>query len=289
MVSSLHRHYRPVKVSRERYANPYFRARRADRIASSRVKNAAAKISPRLWLWIIGSCIVLAALAWLLVFSDVFKITRVDISGLPDDENVQAESLVWEQADLSRLLLLSQSRLFVFSEKNLRETLEEQYAISSVKIIKKLPGTLAIRIIEKTPAAVWSEADSYYLIDAQGTIIRLVSGAVEGLPTLYNNGEARVQEHSVSGDLSPVGVAAEIDHQLKSRFGLLAYQQLNVDNDRNTIKAVLKNGGILLLATNEPLAPQFDRLELLLGGQLKDKVKTIHYIDLRFGDRVYYK
>jgi small subunit ribosomal protein S2 len=49
-------------------------------------------------------------------------------------------------------------------------------------------------------------------------------------------------------------------------------------------------GGLLTYFTiDEPISSQLDRLDVLIKGQLKNQLTGISYIDLRFGDKVYYK
>ncbi len=283
------RNYRPAKVSRDRFANPYFKARQADKVSASRFKNFLAKIPPRAWLTFFAVLILAGGLIWLGAFSSVFLIKEVNVQGTIESEQKAVRDIVWWQSEGNRLWLLPQNRLFVFDKSALERTLTERYALDGLAIHKRLPGKIKVLLTEKVPVATWFEADAYYLIDREGWVIRSLSAPQPGLPAYYNNGPVRLAGKQVQGQANALAQSHELWELLGGRFANLNYRQIVVDNDRETVKVVLRDGAILLLATDQPLAGQFDRLEVLLSGDLRNKLTRLSYIDLRYGDKVYYK
>lgn len=283
------RHYHPAKVSRNRFANPYFKARQADKVSASRFKNLLAKVSPRAWLAFFAALLLIGIIFWLLAFSGVFLIKDIQVEGTIDSQQASIQDLAWQQSSGRRAWIFPQDRLFMFDTGALISQLNDRYALDGLSIHRRLPGTLRIVLTEKKPAATWFEADAYYLIDREGWVIRPLSEPEPGLPVFYNNGTARLNGKQVNGEGSVLGQVGELWELLGGRFAQLNYRQLVVDNDRDTVKVVLRDGAILLLASDQPLVPQFDRLEILLNNGLSARLRQLSYIDLRYGDKVYYK
>ncbi len=80
---------------------------------------------------------------------------------------------------------------------------------------------------------------------------------------------------------------------------LRAFKDLLVKNDINIVKIVLMDEGmyevyskegwyILLNTKNEP-NPSFNNLKLVFDTQIKEKRLKLEYIDLRFGQKVFFK
>ncbi len=289
MPSRQHRRFESLKPARKRFDNPYFRTRQSDRLQSSGIKSLLARISLRAWIYGLLTLVVAAALLWLCAFSNVFVIKIVEVKGVPDQESLAYERLVWEQSAANRFWMLPQSRLFVFNRSTLIETINSQYALESVRVIKKLPGTLQVLVTEKTPSLVWFEADNYYLIDSEGWIIRQIVEPVAELPVLYNNGEAKRLDKKIEGEQEAITAAPILLTEFKGRFSQIGFRQFVVDNNRRTITVVLSKGQLLYLSTSLGLMDQLDRFDLLLKQELKDELPKLRYVDMRYGDKIYYK
>lgn len=283
------RNYRPAKVSRDRFANPYFKAPKADKVSASRLKNVLAKVPPRAWLSIFCVGLIAAGLIWLIAFSPYLVIKDIRVQGTIESEELVVADLVRQQTLSHRAWILPQDHVLLFDKEAFSHTMAEKYNLDKLAIHKRLPGTIRVVLTEKQPAATWYEADAYYLIDREGWIIRPLAAPQAGLPVFYNNGSIRSDGRRIQGEGSVLAQSAELWGELGGRFSHLNYRQLVVDNDRDTVKVVLNSGAILLLASNQPLSGQLDRLEVLLSGDLKAKLAKLSYIDLRYGDKVYYK
>ncbi len=289
MPSRQFRRFQSLPTARKRLDNPYFRTRQSDHISSSPVKGALSRMSPRSWAYGFLIVALLATVIWLFGFSTVFIIKAVDISGVPDEDTFALEALVWEQAETSRAWLLPQSRLFVFNAEELRSRIAESTTLASIRVIKKAPSTLQLKLTERSPALVWYEADTYYLIDSDGWVIRTLTAPQEGLAILYNNGSARLNGKQVTGQNEAIAAAIELQSEFSSRFSHIGYKQFVVDDSFHTVTVVLRGGQLMYLTTNQSLADQLDRFDLLLKETLKDSLAKLRYIDLRYGDKIFYK
>lgn len=283
------RNYHPARVSRERFANPYFKAKKADRVAHSRLKYLLSKVPPRAWLLIFGLLIVFIAVLWLLTCSSLLLVKKIEVRGTVESEQKTIESMAWEQSAFTRWWFFPQNKMFVFDKAALAKKIQDRYALDGLGLKRRLPSTLIVVVKEKPAAATWFEADAYYLVDRDGWIIRPLDAPQPGLPIFYNNGGARISGKQLMGVGKILGQADYVWQQLGGHFSYLNYRQLVVDNDRDTIKIILRDGAMIYVATDQPLDNQFERLDILLSGELKNRYAKLSYIDLRYGDKVYYK
>lgn len=283
-----HRLYNTAAGARRR-GNPYFAGGKSDNFGASIIKNILARVSPSAWLWFLLSLLIIAFLAWLLLFSNLLVIKTIKIKGnnlIPAND---LEAIVNDRLARNRFLFLSESRLAVFNSKALKQTILDHYALDRVKINKQLPFSLVVTISEKTPVAIWFEADTYQEVDMAGWILASVGGQVEGLPTIYNNGAPRINNKKVSEAEKIIPFVKNLNLEFSNHFSNIKIKQLTIDNDQNTVKLVPERGALIYFSTLDDLLMQLDRLDVLLLSELKDRFEKINYVDLRFGDKVYYK
>jgi cell division septal protein FtsQ len=283
-----HKLYTPPS-SLKRRGNPYFKNKGQDRFGATPVKNTLARLSPKFWLWFFIIVVIGLVLFWLLLLSNVFLVKNIEVKGTSLVSSSDVQQLAEDHLAKHRLLVFSESRLMVFNANVLKKELNDRYSLDSVKVVKKIPSTIMITISEKNPAAVWFEADTYQEIDAAGWILASVSGSVEGLPTIYNNGEAKINNKKVNNEETAIALAKALNAEFANRFSNIKIKQLIVTNDQNTLTLVPIKGALIYFSTIDTYNSQLDRLDILLKAELKGRFEKMHYIDLRFGSKVYYQ
>lgn len=283
-----HRTYiAPANIKRR--GNPYFASRRSDKIGIFGMKNVLAKIPARGWFWIFAFLAVCAALVWLLFFSSVFTVKYVEVRGAQLSSAGDIETMAHMQTEEKRIFFLQQDRLFVFKSEDFKSKLINDYSLENVKIIKKLPSTLIIELQEKQAAAVWLEAEQYYLVDSAADIISPSSPEELSVPIIRNNGLPKIKERKVDVDPSIISTASQIFTNFPSRFSWISVKELAVSNDARTLILASAKGPMIYFNTSEAVDPQLVRLDTLLQGDLRSRFEKLDYIDLRFGDKLYYK
>lgn len=117
----------------------------------------------------------LASGVYLLLFSPQFVIDFVDVK---NDEGVDAtgvRSLVFQQMEGRRALVLPQRNLLFFNEESARKTIWDTYALDKLVIEKHFPRTLVITITGTPFAVAWlGQGDKWYHLDAKGRMAREV-------------------------------------------------------------------------------------------------------------------
>ena len=129
-----------------------------------------------------GSFILLLACLWFLLFSDFFKIKKINISGQERISAAEIEKISWDQAGKG-WWFIKQDNLWLFKRAKLESFLSDTYRLSEIKISKKMFDTLNIKIKERQYAFIWNLDNVYYYTDREGYIIKEVSIPVDSSNT----------------------------------------------------------------------------------------------------------
>lgn len=263
---------------RKNYSNPFF----------SRKKNSfhLPELNFKLWFLAIFLLILLSFLAWLILFSGLFAIKTVKIEGAKSVSVQEIENLVWQQiGDGGKL----SGNLLIFQCKELINSLNEKYNLDNLRVTKKFLHTLEISFQEKTMAATWRSEDKYYLIDSAGNIISQID------PLNVNRDYPLVETATGKIDDKKVNITPEITDFIQKIFTEFKNKSHNIevdyyiaDNDNYTVKMVIRSGPKIYFNSKSDLSKQAKKLDVILKEKLKEGLDKINYIDLRYGDKVYY-
>jgi hypothetical protein len=278
-----------------RFKNPYFQ-RTSKR---SKLPFAVAGV-------IIG---LLIALTSFFFTAPLFTITSVRVEGVETVNPKEIRQLVEDYLNSSVWLVLKHNNRFLFKEKKLRQKLEKDYFFSSLKISRE-GHSLAIVLKERVSSFLWLSDGEAYLLDNTGTVIRATSNEeaseIMNPPPLFGvtrDGGLMPETNKilVFKDLeeNPITIGASIlpEDELKNvRTFFEAMQTADVVIERfelnqsvgKWLKAITQSGYSILIDPTGNVLKQADSLLLLLREQIKDPA-ALEYIDVRFGDRVYYK
>lgn len=278
-----------------RFQNPFFRSR------APRAK----------WPFIITGVILGLAIALSSFFftAPIFKITSVRVEGVetinPKDIRALAEKYLASRA----LLIFNHGNRFLFNQEDLKTILGEKMSFSYLQIIREGQG-LAIVVKERISSFLWQNGEDSYLLDEAGIIIRPASGeeletilhpaALQG-PTVDGSPMPEPRPVLIFNDLAaqPVKIgeskfSAEEIKNLHVFFETLKESGIYLENFElnrevgSWFKAKTSDGYVILFDPNAEIQKQIDNLLLVLRDQIKDPSK-LEYIDVRFGDHVYYK
>ena len=242
--------------------------------------------------------LTLVFLGWVLFFNRYFEIENVTVAGGQKIEDYKIYNIIGEQMEKKKLLFFNQSNIFIFSKRQAKKNILENYFVDNLKIKRKLPKTIKISFTERKPAAVWREGDEYYYIDENMNVLLKIDSlnvSTADYIILKNNSEESEIKKDKTVNKVEVG-----EEYLKACLNLTAKaKSAGIPIDRNCEVSkkeasinlnVVDNGPKIFFNIEEDLGAQFKKLEILILGKLKgEALKKLDYIDLRFGEKVYYK
>jgi len=250
---------------------------------------------PFFWIGFLLLSTVLAA-CYLLFFYSKFQVNDVVISGGQKVQTDALKSLVLNNINKK----ISKSIFLVDAEKISKEVLDNFSIIGNIKISKKLPQTLNIEIKERVPIAVFCPSftetveenqGKCFLIDESGVVFEPLYATLQNMVIVRQlmdknkvlSGQ-KVVEQNIMKAVSMIkkNLKENFKIDIKEAF-ITSPLQLNVVTNENW-------QAYFNLDQNSDINLQITKMDLLLKGEIAPEArKNLHYIDLRFKDRAYYK
>lgn len=304
-------HFRVLQRKRyeaRRFHNPYF-------------KHEAKRNWKGILIAVAVAAVVFGSVGWIFG-ARRFAITNVSVGGNETISGDQIHARVWEELGRRRFLVFRASNRFLFDEVTLRDALSSTYAFESLEIDRTCHWfgagecTMSVVVKEKTSQLLWQTGEHVYLADLQGVAIReltpaeldawrappptppepLPDGTVP--PTPPPDPLTRLPLF-VDVNATPITVGATVltpeevanmflFHQRLTETGI-AFVATNIDRLAGKWMAVETQAGYdILFDAAGDVDAQIGNLRILLRDTVPDP-SGLEYIDLRFGDHVYYK
>ena len=249
------------------------------------------KIIRRIAFFFIFLIVSLGAGGWFL-FSDRFRVRDVQISEVKQADAAMLRSTVENWLSGSDYYVVPRNVLWAFSAHKLEQYITASFpTIKSVNIARNFPHTLQLHIQEYDAWGVLchGESETCFWIDRDGTAFESApefSGLI--VPKIHDN---RPQDYQLGKQYlsdNLMNLIAYFNERAVSDNYLQSLQFI-IDEKDETLRVRTRLGwDILLLESNDP-EKSYKNLRVALDGEIKDRVAQLEYIDLRFGNRLFYK
>jgi hypothetical protein len=242
-----------------------------------------------------------------------FRIVKVELSGgiLVTQDEVSIKSLEYMRG--SYFLLFPKDNAFWYPKSELENYLKESFKrIDAINIKRKDFNIISIEISERKPFAMWcdtppieevslvgevymedgSQTENCYFIDQNSTIFAKAP---------HFSGDAYFKYYGFSMRDNPIGLEyipsaskfAEISNFVEAIKKLSIRPLYLVAKENDQFSIVLLGGGKIYFDTKEPLSKTAENLSILLTSNDLSTSTTgilpVDYIDLRFGNKLFYK
>ncbi|MBM5789505.1 hypothetical protein FJZ23_00210 [Candidatus Parcubacteria bacterium] len=258
------------KYEERTYRNPYFRA------------DTSTAFSRSLWI-ALAICGVISAISAFFFLHPFFNITRVHIVGVKHLDRVQLVQAIHRDLRKNR---------FLFDPGAFATKLNSTFAFRDLQIVQQ--GRLVeMRLVERTSQLIWKTGSQTAVVDLEGVVIRLLDAADE-LEHLSAILPLFVDRNAVSvavGDIVLTREETEAVFRFHEHLGAQSITFVQTEFDRlagKWIGVVTSDGYRILFDASTDVDLQAARLETVLREKSPDRSK-LEYIDLRFGDHVYFK
>ncbi|MFZ2887292.1 MAG: hypothetical protein WA021_05740 [Minisyncoccia bacterium] len=187
--------------------------------------------------------------------------------------------------------LFSRENMFIYPRREIESTLSTEFPrIKDVSLSRPsmLAQAVVVAVEERDAYATWCSGNTCYLFDSAGFIFAEAAGENTAVPYIFEGG--------LANDYAPIGqwflrgriieAVALLDMLGKAGF---SPERFIIDTEKD-FSVRLKNGPILLLSFETDHDTIMRNLDTALEtDSLRDRLSELEYIDLRFGNRVYYK
>jgi len=226
---------------------------------------------------------------YLICFSPFFQIKKIEIS---ENQKISSDNLKYliENKLTKKILFFDSKSLFLADLKEIEESILKKYPeIEKVNFFKKIPDKLQVLIRERKPAAVFEKDGNYFLIDESGIAFEKIQEKPNFLlmkKSDFNQeiklGEGIIKKEEMSQILKVEPEFKNKNLEFKADFAeLVNEQRLNVKTSE---------GFDVYFDILGDISQQVLNLSVILKEKISPQEKrNLEYIDLRFGNQIYYK
>lgn len=253
--------------------------------------------------WALGVLILCAALFYGVSWASYlpqYNVSGITISGAKDMKEEVIKRSLDAVLDDGSYRILSRRNIFLYPRAQLEETITASFPlVKSARITRSsfLTTTIAVTIEEREPFARWCTADDTrcYFMDESGFVYTPVPESAGTSTPQTMPGTLYVFKGDIDSSAEPVGqwfVQAHLPGLLSllKFVGQAGFTALGAEVDGQDIVVPLKEGFLLKASFGADANMLAKNLELVLSSDvLKGKSDSLEYVDLRFGNRVYYK
>ena len=115
--------------------------------------------------------IVIAAITWFFLASPTLMIKEIRVEGLTRFNQSELENCVLKQMEEKTGLVFKQNNLYLLNKEVLKENILSLYNFSDLEIIKKLPGTLILKIFERPYSFIFQQGSDYFYASRDAYVI----------------------------------------------------------------------------------------------------------------------
>lgn len=215
---------------------------------------------------------------WWLEKSETFRIQKI---------NIQGNELLSEKEVLRLSRLTPQSSIWQVNLREAADSIKSHVFVENVRIERRLPDILCIRIKEKSPLALLHFKDRLFCIDRKGMVLPSLPGKVYDLPVVSGDFRGTVCVGSCVG--------GEWIRQTLEFLRCVLYDQPKLYCRISEVIVGRPKGMVLYLDTagipvwvgKEGYARKIRYLAAVMEELIqKKKLSDVRYIDLRFAEQV---
>ena len=254
------------------YNNPYF----------SKQAEKKANFNTKLYVRIL----LIIFLIYVVIYSDLFKVREVEIKGTDMIPAEEIRIITNEKMSGFRWLIFPKKNLMFLDEKDLSVAINNKYFLNRLDIDKSWQK-LTIDLEEKPAYLIYNNLKSQYFLDLTGGITKEmttedISKYSSRFPTVYVMQDVKVGDKPVSARF--VNFILELDKEIKAKnIKVKNYESGGVDQ----VNLVREDGSRIYFSINIPMSQSLENMEAIFAQKLRNQ--KFEYLDLRSGDKVYYK
>lgn len=239
--------------------------------------------------------------------SDFLKIKNIEVRGNQKVSSKEIKAVVLNQLTKKRFLIFPQSNILFFNKKVVRNELDKNYLFADLRIKKRYFNTIEIEIEEKTNLVVWISNSKQYYLDLLGTAVKEIEPAdrlvyqqqgeteivragiiTSDYPVIYDQSNQLVKIGQKIVEKKIIDFVVSLNDKFLKQFDFATDYYLMPNQAASEITLITKEGWRVYFNLNELAENQAKLLSVILAEKIQDR-KNLEYIDLRFGERVFYK
>ncbi len=234
---------------------------------------------------------VVVAFTWL----PFLRIRTVQVTGQKAVQEADIQNVAQAELDGGYLYLFAKSNIFLYPKGTIREKLLAKYAtFASVDVRAENFHTLGVTVVERQPMALWcgesvASTSGCYLLDQMGVVYA---------PAVVYSGDAYQKYYgTVAGDSLPKQYLNAASFHSLAELAEVIQKKVNARirsvavDESSDVRLQFDTGFTLIFTLTSDTSEVVDRFQLAQMADIfkSNALSNFEYLDLRFGDKLYYK
>ncbi|MFZ5365589.1 MAG: cell division protein FtsQ/DivIB [Patescibacteria group bacterium] len=248
-------------------------------------KNKRNKITVGLSIFLF--LLIIVGLGFVFI-SPYFRIQNVQTFGLKNIKEDHLNQLIAEE--MKRGTLFRHDNILLFDSAKLIESVSSNYYLDWIDVEKSYrPPAIYITLTEKVSALAYHANGECFNIDIFGSIIEKCNGLSAEFIQIS---DARVQLPMVGENViseEKIDYIIKLNDSLQAQ-GMAIKEYKIISNTSSDIRALTEKGFEIYFNQKMTVEEQLTRFNVLIREQIgPENLNAISYVDLRFGEKVFYK
>lgn len=221
-----------------------------------------------------------------------FQVAEVKIHGNVFVETQEIQQQTWDLLNKNILWIIPNKNIFLFSKRKLEESIKSNPAIISVKIRKDFFHTLSIEIQEQEKEMIYCtslEKTECFYINKKGFIYAKIDDIIipEQEIIIYNEKEKKSLKDTLINEETYTDIVLFVRNLARQEIKI---KEVYIKAD-STVDFVTWDNTRFVTSIFDEYKKDFANLMALFDQQvvIKEQLSNVEYIDLRFGNKVFYK
>lgn len=107
-----------------------------------------------------GMAVGIVLVVWVILFSPIFRIKHISVKGNPSE---QSKELIDNLAGIN---------IFLVTKARTQEIAKKQPGIKRIKVLRGIPNSIIVDLIERDPALIWETQGKKYFVDKEGYLYK---------------------------------------------------------------------------------------------------------------------
>lgn len=240
-------------------------------------------------LWFVGSLAVLGGVIYTLVYSPLFRLSKIAVSGATVSDPVRIQATAAQLLAGYEYLVVPKDYFLSANLAGVKNSLLASFPNLLSVDVKKSFSKLTIEVSERQPTYRLIIGDKSYLLDQAGVGLRdAAAGEGDALIALKQDDAVFTAGKRII-DANWIKAAFDLHKYFATQIGIRD-QLYRFDLKNEDIETVTTEGWYAVVDPLMDVNEQLKSLSSALLGKFNSaERKKLLYIDIRFGDKIYYK
>ncbi|MCD6550392.1 cell division protein FtsQ/DivIB [bacterium] len=248
-------------------------------------------ITKNKFFWIFVLFLVTSLIIFYLVCFNCFfqiKTKKIQVKGNQKVKTEDIKNLV--DLCLPKKIIFWDSRsVFLVNLENLNEEILNYFPqIGEVFIQRQFPDKLIISVRERKPIGVVKQDNNYFFIDKEGVVFEKVNNQKNQWPEIVLpevDKDLKIGRTIIEKNL--ISRIAEIEEELRKKE--ISLRSIKIVSSKRA-NVLTQEGWEVYFNLDDNISKQVFNLDLLLREKISPREReNLEYIDLRFGNQIFYK